>query len=97
MAAELGRAAADVGFFYISGTGIDDSLFSAMLAAVKEYFALPVEEKMRDYIGLSRCHRGYVPVGEEGLVGTVTDLKEAFDTALDLPADDPVLHRLPVG
>jgi isopenicillin N synthase-like dioxygenase len=30
-----------------------------------------------------------VPVGEEGLYGDKTDLKEAFDTALDLPADDP--------
>lgn len=30
-----------------------------------------------------------MPVGEEGLEGTVPDLKEAFDTALDLPADDP--------
>ncbi|MBN9636649.1 MAG: isopenicillin N synthase family oxygenase, partial [Actinobacteria bacterium] len=89
VAAEIGRAAAEVGFFYISGTGIDESLFTAMLAAVKEFFALPVAEKMRTYIGLSRCHRGYVPVGEEGLAGTVPDLKEAFDTALDLPADDP--------
>ncbi|MGX9673173.1 isopenicillin N synthase family dioxygenase [Mycobacterium sp. HM-7] len=89
VAGEIGRAAAEVGFFYISGTGIDESLFGAMLEAVKEYFALPVAEKMRDYIGLSRCHRGYVPVGEEGLEGTVPDLKEAFDTALDLPDDDP--------
>ena len=60
-----------------------------MLVATKEFFALPVEEKMRSYIGLSRCHRGYVPVGEEGVETGMPDLKEAFDTALDLPADDP--------
>ena len=48
VAAEIGRAAAEVGFFYISGTGIDESLFTAMLAAVKEFFALPVAEKMRN-------------------------------------------------
>jgi isopenicillin N synthase-like dioxygenase len=89
VAAEIGRAAADVGFFYISGTGIDESLFATMLAAVKDFFALPVDEKMRNYIGLSRCHRGYVPVGEEGPDGITPDQKEAFDTALDLPADDP--------
>jgi isopenicillin N synthase-like dioxygenase len=89
---EIGRAARDVGFLYVSGSGIDESLFDRMLAVTKEFFALPVEEKMRSYIGLSRCHRGYVPVGEEGLeiVGNAEpDLKEAFDTALDLPADDP--------
>lgn len=89
VASELGSAARDVGFFYISGTGIDEDLFGRMLAATKEFFALPMPEKMKSYIGLSSCHRGYVPVGEEGLYGDKTDLKEAFDTALDLPADDP--------
>jgi isopenicillin N synthase-like dioxygenase len=89
VAAEIGRAARDVGFFYISGSGIDEALFDRMLASTKEFFALPVEEKMRTYIGLSRCHRGYVPVGEEGVEAGTPDLKEAFDTALDLPADDP--------
>jgi isopenicillin N synthase-like dioxygenase len=89
VAAEIGRAASEVGFFYVSGTGVDDELFVRMLAVTKEYFALPVEEKMRSYIGLSRCHRGYVPVGEEGVETGTPDLKEAFDTALDLPPDDP--------
>ncbi|MCV7284659.1 isopenicillin N synthase family oxygenase [Mycolicibacterium wolinskyi] len=89
VAAEIGKAAREVGFFYISGTGMPEALFDTMLSAVKEFFALPIEEKMRSYIGLSRCHRGYVPVGEEGLETGTPDLKEAFDTALDLPADDP--------
>jgi isopenicillin N synthase-like dioxygenase len=88
-AADIGKAAREVGFLYISGTGIDTALFDRLLAATKEFFALPVEEKMRSYIGLSTCHRGYVPVGEEGVETGMPDLKEAFDTALDLPADDP--------
>lgn len=89
VAAEIGQAASEVGFLYISGSGIDESLFDRMLEATKAFFALPVEEKMRSYIGSSRCHRGYVPVGEEGVESGTPDLKEAFDTALDLPADDP--------
>jgi isopenicillin N synthase-like dioxygenase len=89
VASELGRAAAEVGFFYISGAGVDDAVFERMLAATKEFFALPVDEKMRYYIGLSKCHRGYVPAGEEGLATGTPEMKEAFDTALDLPADDP--------
>ncbi|BDX33261.1 oxidoreductase [Mycobacterium antarcticum] len=89
VAAEIGTAAREVGFLYISGSGIDESRFDLMLAATKEFFSLPVEEKMRSYIGMSQCHRGYVPVGEEGVENGVPDLKEAFDTALDLPADDP--------
>ncbi|MDP9168085.1 MAG: isopenicillin N synthase family oxygenase [Actinomycetota bacterium] len=89
VAAAIGEAARDVGFLYVSGSGIDESRFDRLLAATKEFFALPIEEKMRSYIGLSRCHRGFVPVGEEGVANGVPDLKEAFDTALDLPADDP--------
>jgi isopenicillin N synthase-like dioxygenase len=89
VAAEIGTAAREVGFLYVSRTGIDEALFDRMLAATKAFFALPVEEKMRSYIGLSSCHRGYVPVGEEGVETGTPDLKEAFDTALDLPDDDP--------
>jgi isopenicillin N synthase-like dioxygenase len=89
VAGEIGKAAGEVGFLYVSGAGVDDVLFERMLASTKEFFALPLEEKMRHYIGLSRCHRGYVPPGEEGLATGMPELKEAFDTALDLPADDP--------
>src|SRR3954465_8552869 len=89
VAEELGKAAREVGFFYVSGAGVDDALFDRMLGATKAFFALPVDEKMRSYIGLSKCHRGYVPAGEEGLATGMPEMKEAFDTALDLPADDP--------
>jgi isopenicillin N synthase-like dioxygenase len=89
VAGQIGRAAREVGFLYVTGSGVDESRFERMLTATKEFFALPVEEKMRSYIGLSRCHRGYVPVGEEGVENGTPDRKEAFDTALDLPADDP--------
>jgi len=89
VAGEIGKAAGEVGFFYVSGAGVDESLFERMLASTKEFFSLPVEEKMCCYIGLSKCHRGYVPVGEEGVESGTPDLKEAFDTALELPADDP--------
>jgi hypothetical protein len=39
---------------------IGNTLFERVLASTKELFALPLEEKMRSYIGLSQCHRGYV-------------------------------------
>jgi isopenicillin N synthase-like dioxygenase len=88
---ELGAAARDNGFCYVVGHGIPDDEFDGLLDAAKRFFALSTEEKMRSYIGLSRCHRGYVPPGEEGGYSNPDrfDLKEAFDTALDLPADDP--------
>jgi isopenicillin N synthase-like dioxygenase len=85
----LGWAGREVGFCYITGTGTAPELFEALLAATKRFFALPMEVKMRSYIGNSTCHRGYVPEGEEVFSGGTVDRKEAFDTGLDLPADDP--------
>ncbi|QIS21565.1 isopenicillin N synthase family dioxygenase [Nocardia terpenica] len=89
IAHEIGRAAGDVGFFYIGGTGFDFRRYDDLLAVARRFFALPYAEKMRSYIGFSRCHRGYVPQGEEGVFKGRADLKEVFDSALDLPADDP--------
>jgi isopenicillin N synthase-like dioxygenase len=96
VAEALGRAAREVGFLYVTGSGVRESLFEDMLAATEQFFALPLEQKMAVYIGNSTNHRGYVPTGEEG--GYVSelpddkrpdDLKEAFDLSLELPADDP--------
>jgi isopenicillin N synthase-like dioxygenase len=94
VAAELGRAAREVGFLYVTGSGVPQELFDDLLAVTKDFFALPLEEKMKVYIGKSSNHRGYVPVGEEGEDPSQRDgskppdLKEAFDSSLELPADD---------
>ncbi|CAA2141698.1 isopenicillin N synthase family oxygenase [Hyphomicrobium sp. ghe19] len=89
VAEELGKAAREVGFVYITGGGIDESLFDGVLDATKRFFALPHDEKMKVYIGNSRCHRGYVPEGEEVFASGTKDKKEAYDLSMDLPADDP--------
>ncbi len=92
VAAELANAASEVGFLYITGHGIAQTTIDGLQEAAEDFFALPMVVKQKYYIGLSTCHRGYVPRGEEGLYEAnpgITDLKEAFDTALDLPADDP--------
>jgi isopenicillin N synthase-like dioxygenase len=89
VAEAMGRAARDVGFFYLTGTGMDPALFDGVLEATQRYFEQSREAKMAQYIGNSRNHRGYVPEGEEIFAGKTSDLKEAFDLAADLPADDP--------
>ena len=70
---------------------MDEGLFDRVLTVTKQFFALPLEEKMRSYIGLSKCHRGYIPTDEEEPEGSIRnpDLKESFSLATDLPADDP--------
>jgi isopenicillin N synthase-like dioxygenase len=89
VAREIGDAARNVGFFYITGHRIGRELRADLLEAAKRFFALPEGEKMAFYIGQSRNHTGYVPPGEEGFYGQKPDRKEAFDVNIDIPADDP--------
>jgi isopenicillin N synthase-like dioxygenase len=85
---ELGKAAREVGFLYVSGHGVSQKLFDDLLEVTKQFFDLPMERKMDVYIGKSRNHRGYVPIGEEVFYGGTTDAKEAFDLSMHL-VDDP--------
>lgn len=88
-AEQLGRAAREVGFCYVTGHGIPDPVFDGLLNASERFFALPMAEKMKVYIGNSRNHRGYVPEGEEVFAVGSKDHKEAFDLSRDLPPNDP--------
>ena len=83
----LRQAAGEVGFLHITGHGIAPAVTQRLRAAAKGFFALPEPAKMKSYIGRSTNHRGYVPEGEEVFATGKRDRKEAFDLALDLPAD----------
>ncbi|UTF58780.1 isopenicillin N synthase family oxygenase [Gilvimarinus sp. DA14] len=87
VADELGRAARDVGFLYITGHGVSPQLQSRLIARAKDYFAQPLDEKMRFYIGQSENHSGYVPEGEEKLGDGAVDCKEAYDVNYDYRAE----------
>jgi isopenicillin N synthase-like dioxygenase len=86
---QLRDAAEHVGFLYVSGHGIPAPVLTGLRDAAERFFALPLREKMRVYIGRSKNHRGYVPEGEEVFAGGTPDSKEAFDLSIDLPEDDP--------
>jgi isopenicillin N synthase-like dioxygenase len=83
-AAALGRAAREAGFLYITGHGVPQALVDKLIARTQAYFAQPVVAKMRDYIGNSDNHSGYVPEGEEQFYGAKPDLKESYDVGFDL-------------
>jgi isopenicillin N synthase-like dioxygenase len=94
LADAIGRAARGVGFFYVSGHGIDPALIESVFAGSKRFFALPTEEKERQSIKRSLHNRGYVGMKGESLDPTKpADLKEAFNIGLDLSADDPRVIR----
>ncbi|MEM7270006.1 MAG: 2-oxoglutarate and iron-dependent oxygenase domain-containing protein [Pseudomonadota bacterium] len=87
---EMGAAAREVGFFYVTNHGVPTDLIERAYAAAKEFFAQPEAVKCGYYIGDSLNHRGYVPFTEKGdYADEVNRNYEAFDLALDLPHDDP--------
>lgn len=85
----LGAAARSYGFLYVTGHRVPAALFDRLLTSARGFFAQPLADKMRVYIGNSRNHRGYVPEGEEEFTAGSKDAKEAYDCARDLPQDDP--------
>jgi isopenicillin N synthase-like dioxygenase len=93
VAAHLADAARNCGFFYVTGHAVPRQLIDRLTRQARAFFSLPLEDKMRLYIGNSSSHKGYVPEGEEVFYGGSRDRKEAFDLGLDLPADDPEVLR----
>ena len=84
-AREMGAAARDVGFLYVSGHGLPEALSADLRAAARDFFDLPMARKMDWYIGASTNHSGYVPEGEEVFVAGKIDRKEAYDLGVDRP------------
>ena len=47
VARQIGEAAQDMGFFYIANHGVSPDLVASAFRLAKEFFSLPLEEKMR--------------------------------------------------
>lgn len=79
----LDRVCKEVGFLYIQGEQFQPELFNSLKKVAESYFAQDENQKMQNYIGLSKNHSGYVPIGEEQFKANVYDLKEAYDINYD--------------
>jgi len=75
---ELRAATHDVGFFYLTGTGVSPALEARLLQAAKDFFALPEAEKLAIENVTSPHFRGYTRVGGELTQGRV-DWREQID------------------
>ena len=87
------RASEEVGFFYLAGHGVPDSVVDAAFAASRELHALPIEEKQR--IKLNESNIGYLAVNQSiqraSTVHTATrpNYNESFFISHDRAADHP--------
>ena len=86
---ELRAATHDVGFFYLTGTGVSADLEARLLRAAKDFFALPEAEKLSIENVTSPHFRGYTRVGGERTQGRV-DWREQIDIGPErAPLTDP--------
>jgi isopenicillin N synthase-like dioxygenase len=91
VAAEIGAACRDIGFFYVAGHPVPPSLMSEAFAASAAFFDQPDTVK-RSVLYAAAGNRGYVPMKGEALnPSRPADLKEAFNIGLELLPDDPEL------
>jgi len=75
---DLRHAARDVGFFYLTGHGIDSALLSQVQDHARQFFALPDSEKAAVGMINSPHFRGYNRAASEITRGK-PDLREQFD------------------
>ncbi len=92
IAAEVGAACRDVGFFYVVNHGVEKALIAKTFAQSRRFFALPVADKRKLAIETIGGNRGYSGLLHEALdPARGPDMKEAFNVGLDLGPDDPEL------
>ncbi len=99
IAAAIDDTLRTTGFLLVTGHGVDDDVREVYFDAMREFFALPLEQKEAIAIGNSDCHRGYVGFETESLDGALAggsadepvagDLKETLDTGIDHGPDHP--------
>src|SRR6476661_8686290 len=89
VARDIERACRDSGFFYVRGHGVPAGMVSRLDAASREFFRLPLADKMEIAMRYGgAAWRGYFPVGAE-LTSGRPDRKEGLYFGAELGTDDP--------
>lgn len=92
VAARLGEACRESGFFYVVGHGVDEGLLQQLRELSRQFFAQDVDAKLRIRMALGgRAWRGYFRVGDE-LTSGQPDQKEGLYFGAELAADHPLVR-----
>jgi isopenicillin N synthase-like dioxygenase len=101
VAAEVRRTCEQVGFVYLAGHGVPQTVIDAAFAASREFHALPLEQKMQ--LKINENNIGYLPLNQSmqraSTVHNATrpNYNESFFVSHDRGADHPdVLAGLPL-
>jgi isopenicillin N synthase-like dioxygenase len=76
-------------FFYITNHGIPQERIDAVYTKAKEFFDLPLEDKLLLDINKLDYYRGYTQIGDGGEVDAPPDILESIEIGQDIPLDDP--------
>ncbi|KAK9678514.1 hypothetical protein RND81_11G216800 [Saponaria officinalis] len=80
---QLDDACKQAGFFYVKGHGIPNSLLKEVKDITRQFFHLPLEEKLKIKLSAETGYRGYQEVGDNVTKG-VPDMHEAIDCYREL-------------
>ena len=97
VAAEVKQACEDIGFFVITGHGVDPALTGATYDVSRHFFDLPLAEKMTIERWADDVIRGYSPALKECLAESrgergPGDLKESLTVGPPDVPDEPYFH-----
>jgi isopenicillin N synthase-like dioxygenase len=92
VAAQIGQACRECGFFYVVGHGVDEQLQQQLEAVSRAFFAQDEETKLDIRMSRGgRAWRGYFPVGGE-LTSGQPDLKEGLYFGAELGSAHPLVQ-----
>lgn len=74
---QIHQACRDVGFFYLTGHGVEQSTLDKIFTVMKSFFALPLATKNTINIHNSEFYRGYFETRSERTLNVV-DIREGF-------------------
>ncbi len=87
VAAQMHKAATEIGFFYLKGHGIAPELIEQAFAVGRGFFEQP--QAAKETIAVNTYQRGWMATGMSRLAGSKThDLKEVFFWGTETAADD---------
>jgi isopenicillin N synthase-like dioxygenase len=92
LAAAIGDACRNIGFFYVVNHGVPQRLIDDQFAWTERLFALPMAQKMAIHMRNSPTTAGYEPIHEQRLdsqdataEAAPPDLKESYYCGMDVP------------